>query len=139
MPTILDLVGLGDTTPPTADGRSLLPLMNGQPLPELPAFIETCQNSREPSSFYGVRAGGFKFAYDAGNPKVPAELYDLNADPNETKNLAATQPQKAAELKSLLESHQTQTQTAAVALTDEMSDTEMAGLAEHLRKLGYVE
>ena len=25
------------------------------------------------------------------------------------------------------------------ALTDEMSDTEMAGLAEHLRKLGYVE
>ena len=139
MPTILDLAGLAGDTPPTVDGRSLLPLMNGQPMPETPAFIETCQNSREPSSFYGVRAGGFKFAYDAGNPKVPAELYDLSADPGETKNLAAAQPQKVAELKSLIESHQTQTDTAAVALTDDMSDTEMAGLAEHLRKLGYVE
>ena len=44
------------------DGRSLRPLIQGQPLPELPAFIETCQNSRLPSSFYGVRAGGYKFA-----------------------------------------------------------------------------
>ncbi len=86
-----------------------------------------------------MRAGGYKFAYDAENPKVPAELYDLNADPGETKNLAAALPQKVAELKSLIESHQTQTETAAVALTDDMSDTEMAGLAEHLRKLGYVE
>ena len=139
MPTILDLAGLAGDTPPTVDGHSLRPLIQGRPLPELPAFIETCQNSRLPSSFYGVRAGGYKFAYDAENPKVPAELYDLNADPDETRNLAAALPQKAAELRALIESHQSKTETAAVALTDDMSDTEMAGLAEHLRKLGYVE
>ena len=139
MPTILDLVGLGEATPPNADGRSLAPLMHGRPLPELPAFIETCQNSREPSSFYGVRAGGYKYAYDARNPKVPEELYDLNADPDETRNLAATRPDKTTELRALIERHQDQANVAAVAMTDEMSDAEMAGLAEHLRKLGYVE
>ncbi len=139
MPTILDLAGLGEATPGNVDGRSLRPLMSSRPLPEMPAFIETCQNSREPSSFYGVRAGGYKYAYDARNPRVPEELYDLSADPDETKNLAAARPEKTAELRAAIQHHLEQTETAAVAMTDEMSDTEMAGLAEHLRKLGYVE
>jgi len=139
MPTILDLVGLTGEIPATADGHSLRPLMAGQPLPETPAFIETCQNSRLPSSFYGVRAGGYKYAYDAANPRIPEELYDLNTDPDETKNVAAARPQKAAELRAMIAAHVAQTDTAAVAMTDEMSDMEMTGLAEHLRKLGYVE
>mgnify|MGYP001194310976 FL=1 len=139
MPTILDLVGLAGDIPPTADGRSLRPLMDGRPLPETPAFIETCQNSREPSSFYGVRAGGYKYAFDAANPRIPEELYDLSADPDETHNIAATLPQKTAELRTMIEHHVQETATAAVAMTDEMSATEMDGLAEHLRKLGYVE
>ena len=138
MPTILDLVGLGEATP-AGDGRSLRPLMYAQPLPELPAFIETCQNSREPSSFYGVRYGGYKYAYDAQNPRIPEELYDLSADPEETRNLAATMPQKAAEMKALIAGHLAQAGAAAVAMKEELSDKEMAGLADHLRKLGYVE
>ena len=139
MPTILDLAGLGTTLPPTADGRSLVPLMHGDALPEAPAFIETCQNSREPSSFYGVRYGGYKYAYDAMNAKVPEELYDLNADPDETRNLAASMPDKVAAMRALIEGHLAAAATAAVSMTDELSDAEMAGLADHLRKLGYVE
>ena len=139
MPTILDLAGLSGDIPPTADGRSLRPLMDGRALAETPAFIETCQNSREPSSFYGVRAGGYKYAFDAANPRIPEELYDLNADPDETQNVAAALPQKTAELRTMIEHHVKETATAAVAMTDEMSATEMDGLAEHLRKLGYVE
>lgn len=138
-PTILDLAGLGDHIPDTVDGRSLLPLIHGQTLPELPALIETCQNSREPSSFYGVRYEGYKYAYDANDPKVPEELYDLEADPEETKNLAKAMPQKAAELRKLIELHIAGAGTTAVDMTDEMSEMEMAGLADHLRKLGYVE
>jgi arylsulfatase A-like enzyme len=139
LPTILDLAGLADSLPPSADGRSLVPLMEGAALSELPALIETCQNSREPSSFYGVRYGGYKYAYDANDPKVPEELYDLAADPEETRNLAQALPHKAAELRRLIENHVAQAETGAVDMTDEMSELEMAGLADHLRKLGYVE
>jgi arylsulfatase A-like enzyme len=139
MPTILDLAGLAEAIPGAIDGRSLTPLMRGAVLPEAPAFIETCQNSREPSSFYGVRYGGFKYAYDAANPKVPQELYDLSADPEETRNLAQTMPQKANELRRLIESHNNQAKSDAISMSDEISDAEMAGLTDHLRKLGYVE
>ena len=139
LPTILDLAGLANEIPATADGRSLLPLIHGDPLPEMPAFIETCQNSREPSSFYGLRHEGFKYAFDARDPNVPQELYDLSADPEETRNLAQTMPQKAAEMRHLIEQHVAQAESDAVDMTDEMSELEMAGLADHLRKLGYVE
>lgn len=139
LPTILDLAGLANEMPATADGRSLMPLINGETLPELPAFIETCQNSREPSSFYGLRYDGYKYAFDAQDPKVPQELYDLAADPEETRNLVQAMPQKAAEMRRLIEQHVAQAETGAVAMTDEMSELEMAGLADHLRKLGYVE
>lgn len=139
MPTILDLAGLGEDIPETADGRSLLPFIEGDALAPLPAFIETCQNSHQPSSFYGVRYQGWKYAYDAENSSVPEELYDLASDPEETKNLAKSMPQKAAEMRRLIEQHLQQGQQSAVSMTDEMSEAEMAGLAEHLKKLGYVE
>lgn len=139
MPTILDLAGLADEVPPSADGRSLTPLMQDESLTPIPAFIETCQNSREPSNFYGVRYQGWKYAYDARTPTVPDELYDLSADPEETKNLAKTLPQRTADMRRLIEQHLQQGRQSAVSMTEEMSETEMAGLAEHLKKLGYVE
>jgi arylsulfatase A-like enzyme len=139
LPTVLDMVGLADKTPTGVDGRSLFPLLHGEHLPELPAFIETCQNSREPSSFYGVRSEGWKYAFDAANPGSLDELYDLTSDPGETNNLAADAPAKAAEMRRLIEGHVASMDTAAVAMGDELSELEMAGLADHLRKLGYVE
>lgn len=139
MPTILELAGLRDAIPAPIDGRSLAPFIQGEPLAEQPAFIETCQNTREPSSFYGVRAGGYKYAYDASNPKVPEELYRLADDPEETHNLAQTMPEQTAELRHMIERHVEGSAADAVSMMDEMSEMEMAGLADHLRKLGYVE
>jgi arylsulfatase A-like enzyme len=139
LPTILDLVGLADKTPAQVDGRSLVPLLRGERVPEVPAFIETCQNSREPSSFYGVRYGGWKYAYDAARPGALDELYNLATDPDETKNLATSAPAKVTELRRLIEDHLAGMDTAGVAMGDELSELEMAGLADHLRKLGYVE
>jgi arylsulfatase A-like enzyme len=139
MPTILELAGIQAETPPGIDGLSLAPAIDGAAPPNLPAFIETCQNSREPSSFYGVRYEGWKYAFDADDSKVPEELYELAANPDENHNIVKAQPQKAAELQALIRSHLEQEQRAGSALADELSDDEMAGLSEHLKKLGYVE
>ena len=38
-----------------------------------------------------------------GDPSQPVQLYDLADDLGETKNLAATMPEKVAEMKTLLE------------------------------------
>lgn len=139
MPTILEMAGLAELQPAAVDGRSLTGMMTGESYSNEPAYIETCQNSREPSSFYGVRAGGWKYAFDAADHSVPEELYDLSADPGETNNLATNNPQKAAEMRTLLVQHLQQQSEGGVALTDDLSEDEMAGLADHLKKLGYVE
>jgi arylsulfatase A-like enzyme len=139
MPTILDLAGLAGEIPETADGRSLGPSMHGDPLPPLPAFIETCQNSREPSTFYGVRYQGWKYACDMRLSSVPEELYDLAADPQETRNLAKELSQRATEMRQLIEQHLSSEQQPAVSMAEVLSEIEIAGLAEHLKKLGYVE
>jgi arylsulfatase A-like enzyme len=139
MPTMLDLAGLASDIPETADGRSLTSSMRGDPLPPLPAFIETCQNSREPSTFYGVRHEGWKYACDMHSSSVPEELYDLATDPQESRNLAKALPQRATQMRQLIEQHLLADQQPAIPMTQVLSETEMAGLAEHLKKLGYVE
>lgn len=139
LPTILDLAGAADLIPDNVDGYSLVPVMAGEDAADIPAFIETCQNSREPSSFYGVRYEGWKFAYNASDTSVPQELYDLAADPEEKHNIVKEQPARAAELQHLIEGHLTNASFSGSALVDELSVAEMEGLAEHLKKLGYVE
>jgi arylsulfatase A-like enzyme len=49
----------------------------------------------------GVARARFTDTDTGNNPE--AQLYDLTADPGETKNLAANQPQKVKELAALLE------------------------------------
>lgn len=145
LPTILDLAGAAHAIPEHADGQSLVSSMDagaagaGVLTAEVPAFIETCQNSREPSSFYGIRFEGWKYAYNADDPSVPEELYDLSADPEEKRNIAKENPQQAAELRQLIQAHLSNASLSGAALVDELSAAEMDGLAEHLKKLGYVE
>jgi arylsulfatase A-like enzyme/tetratricopeptide (TPR) repeat protein len=89
-PTILDVVGA--PRPRGMQGKSLLPLLVGEPTPtdfapDRPRYLE----SYYPYFGYGwaaltaLRRGNWK-AIDAPMP----ELYDLATDPGETKNLAAT-------------------------------------------------
>lgn len=51
---------------------------------------------------HAIRQGPWKLIAPAG-PKMAAELYNLDDDPEEKKNLFATHPDKAKELRTLLE------------------------------------
>lgn len=139
MPTLLDFAGARDLIPKGIDGRSIRPLLEGGALPEEPAFIESCQNPREPSDLYGVRTAEWKLAHHISDPSVADELYDLEQDPGETRNIAVENPDTVAELVELLEGHLARPRIASVSLQADLSKEEMDVLAGHLKNLGYVE
>ena len=108
-PTILELAGL--PVPATMQGRSLLPLLRDpreswrneffyehlyEHGPKPPLHIEPCE---------GVRTRDWKyFVWLNQSGPTREELYDLRADPLETKNLAA-EPAAAANLEELRRRH----------------------------------
>jgi arylsulfatase A-like enzyme len=51
----------------------------------------------------GYRTGTYKLIYAPENADVPAELYDLRADPGEVHNLAAERPELVTELRQRVE------------------------------------
>jgi len=83
----------------TYDGHDILPVLKGErPSPRRAMFWDW------PDGYQAARVDSFKWiAYTPRGKRgeVPAkeELYDLAADPGETKNLAAARPEKLAELK----------------------------------------
>jgi arylsulfatase A-like enzyme len=96
VPTVLDLLGLG--VPAGLDGRTLAPAIMGAREPEeAPVY---CQYSGDPAwgdTRRAVVTRTHKYVYD---PADEPELYDLVADPLETRNIAAD-PAHAALLRSL--------------------------------------
>ncbi|MBN2578706.1 MAG: arylsulfatase [Pirellulales bacterium] len=97
LPTILDLAGAeypktyaGETIKPL-DGISFASSFQDQPLPDRPLFWEHRGNR-------AVRDGRWKLVAAHGGPW---ELYDVQADRTETRNLASQRPEIVARLKKL--------------------------------------
>jgi arylsulfatase A-like enzyme/tetratricopeptide (TPR) repeat protein len=126
-PTILDLAGVPPL--PGATGRSLAAAARGRALEPRAAHVETLATQLDWgwSPLLGLRTEGFKYVR-APRP----ELYDVAADPGETRNLLADQPERAAALDAELERRLASARPVApnVELPDEGR--------ERLEALGYV-
>ena len=100
VPTVLDLVGA--KAPATVAGLPVPPF-HGKSL--VPAFARNIAIPRESLWWFhdgnrAVRVGNWKLVADFN---APWELYDLTTDRSETKNLAATHPDKVKDLAQIFE------------------------------------
>ena len=129
MPTILEL---GDVPPPAGlVGRSLVPLMQGEPWTPLPAYAELINRFGEGRAFI---AGGKKLIEVTMGGTERRVFYDLGADPAEARDLMADRADALVYEQQLAAVHawaaQRRTDSAVTRPSDEMK--------RRLDALGYV-
>jgi arylsulfatase A-like enzyme len=111
-PTILEVADLPAPRGHTLDGESLMPLLYGRERTldreaifwHFPAYLEKSKGAEGPwrtTPAGAIRNGNFKLIEFFEDGKL--ELYDLENDPGETRDLAESRPDKARELHRLLE------------------------------------
>jgi choline-sulfatase len=131
-PTILELAGITSNVP-ASSGRSLASALAGGAAHDEPAFAE----SLVPLLHFGwsdlraVRDGRWKYIL-APRP----ELYDLDNDPGELRNLVDAQPARALALRAGLENRLRNERSTA--RTDDAAAGVPRELLERLGALGYV-
>ena len=106
VPTFLELAGAKSSVPDQLDAISLVPLLEGKPMPE---NRELYFVRREGGSAYGGKnyqaliRGQWKLLQN--DPYSPLELYHLENDPHETTNVATKAPKIFNELSNALSRH----------------------------------
>jgi len=100
VPTILDILGV--PIPESMDGRSLLPIFTGNK-----SEIRMEAYTEHPQRVYSIRTKKWKFIMAERVFIYPKrvdkeQLYNLEEDPNETKNIAAQEEKVLKELKEKL-------------------------------------
>jgi arylsulfatase len=134
LPTVLALLGV--PAPEDLDGLDLRPLWTGGASAALRdrAFFGEADHGNQPDDrTRSVRRGRFKLILD--RPTGESRLYDLVADPRETRDVSAEHPVEAAALRRELDDHleRTTPRTPPVPLPDLERDD-----VERLRALGYL-
>ena len=103
LPTVAELTGTELPPTYTPDGLSLATFLKGGPAPRRDYFY---WELHEQGSIQAVRWGNWKAVKNG--PSQPIEIYDLQADVGETKNLAADDPDLVTQAEQLMKSARTE-------------------------------
>ena len=133
-PTILNLISI--PVPNDIDGKNLLPLIEGQDTEELISYIESPPLVENPSMKYiGIRTSKYKFIQNIHGDKQSYELYNLQNDPLEEKNIITTSSKQIEQLKKSLHTIRNR---KSLSHNVEYDDNEKRRIKNVLKKLGYV-
>ncbi len=134
LPTVLELLRIPLPEAPLA-GRSLVPLMRGEPLEPRGALAELRLKPEFPADAYVLER--WKLVAERGGDAPIFRLYDRQADPNEQTDLAAQNPEVVEDLRqrmrAALQAARAVGQTYRGSERVEHSEREL----EQLRALGY--
>lgn len=131
--TLLDLAGAGDTL---GEGRTLKPLWSGgEAAGGRAAFAEVVGHGAEPLS--AAWSGTLKLVRRETKGGLREQLFDLAADPGETRDVAASRAADTARLRALLLEHTRKAHEirGALGTREEHLDQETI---DKLKSLGYV-
>ena len=105
MPTILDLIGVEERPYYPLDGLSLKPVVEENKRIEHDyVFMEACGVDLKPEEcIVGIRTRKYKLAIRPLARDKYLELYDLEEDPQETRNIASQKPDIVRQLLHILE------------------------------------
>ena len=137
--TIADIIGL-DNANHDRRGRSLIPLMQGKQLEEIPAFLESATNStRSPdSNVIGIRTSEFKYFRDRDDSTKNVHLYDLREDPLEENNIAETKKDVVEKMEKTVVEILKGESLVHVESKDEIGDERSEIIESELKRMGYV-
>ena len=137
-PTIAEIVGMPKQNN-LGRGRSLLSLMYGQKLEEIPIFLESTANSLKSltSNVVGIRTSQYKYFRDRTKPKDLVHLFDLQKDSHEENNIADLQPEVVEEMENILLNIKNK-QTFEFKKQVISDDKEDKKIEKELKKLGYI-
>jgi len=101
--TLADIVGAALPPDAAEDSVSLMPLLEGADGPVRESLVH-----QSFSGVFAIRSGRWKVIFGPGSglpDGTPAQLYDLAADPGETRDLAASHPAEVDRLRELMKRH----------------------------------
>jgi len=139
-PTIMEIIGIPKND--GVDGRSLVSLINGKRLDDLPAYIETNINvNNVEEGGYGIRTSKYKFFRRVPDNDKRLHLYDLKKDPLEENNIANSRPELVEEMEELIlkiKGASSKENNLENEKLNETSEEEDKKIRDELKKMGYI-
>lgn len=144
MPTLLDLLGLSNPKH-KFDGRSLVPLIRGDKMEDIPVYMEAGvfdnpEDKRKGKVRMGsVRHKDYKYVYGVNDDNIQEEMYEITQDPNEKNNIALDALDKKRELQALCDKHFAKDdEKIGDKDNKELTKEEADDLHDRLKDLGYM-
>ena len=133
LPTILEMVGINYSE--KIEGRSMVPIFNGNELDEIPVYIETGTALHGTyGNTIGIRTSKYKYLRNRFDEKKNIRLFNLIEDPRELENITKNEPNLVKKLEKTLK----EILKNEVKFKKEEFTNEDKMVQEELKKLGYL-